>query len=139
MSMHASDDEQVSRDDLLDNLAEVQEKLDDDVERAENIQDLYSRQDDSFQESADNHDGNEDRPDTFSEDNENVQGCDRGEELVRLGSFLERASQNVQSRIDSVTQQVERAETPEQLLKAQQEVDELSKDYEDVRGIVDDV
>lgn len=139
MSVHASDDEQVSRDDLLDNLAEVQEKLNDDVERAENIQDLYSRQHDSFRESADNDDGNEDRPDTFSEDNENVQGCDRGEELVRLDTFLERASPNVQSRIDSVTQQVESAETSEQLLQAQQEVDELSKDYEDVRGVVDDV
>ena len=80
-----------SKEELLNQVDDLAESFDSDLNNAEDLRERFSEQDALFRNTAGNDDGNEDRQETFNEDGDDVQGMERGEELIRLERYIENA------------------------------------------------
>ncbi|MEB3795825.1 MULTISPECIES: hypothetical protein [Acinetobacter] len=121
-----------SKDELLQQLDDLAENFESDVDKAEDLQERFDRQDTLFRNTAGNDDGNEDSPETYNEDGDNVQGMERGEELIRLGHYVENAPE-YRKDIEKLRLKIEKAEQQEAIDSLVEEIDDLQGQLEDIR------
>lgn len=121
-----------SKEELLQQLDDLSQDLNSDIDKAEDLQDRFDRQDTLYRNTAGNDDGNEDRPETFNEDGDNVQGMERGEELIRLEKYIETAPE-YHKDIEALREKIEKTDEPEALESIVEKIDDLKETLEDIR------
>lgn len=121
-----------SKAELLQQLDDLAESFESDVDKAEYLQERFDRQDTLFRNTAGNDDGNEDSPETFNEDGDDVQGMERGEELIRLGRYVKNAPE-YRKDIEELRLKVEKVEEQEAIDSLVEEIEDLQDQLEDIR------
>ncbi|MCH7388226.1 hypothetical protein MMO39_13100 [Acinetobacter modestus] len=118
-----------SKQELLQQLDELSEELDSNIDKAENLYEQFDTENDLFRMTAGNDDGNEDRPETFDADGDDVQGVERGEELIRLGNYLE-AAPEYHKDIEELREKIDELEVLDTIVE---EIDDLKDALENLR------
>ena len=121
--------ESYSKEELLQQLDELSEELDSNIDKAENLYEQFDTENDLFRMTAGNDDGNEDRPETFDADGDDVQGVERGEELIRLGNYLE-AAPDYHKDIEGLREKIDELEVLDTIVE---EIDDLKDALENLR------
>lgn len=121
-----------SKEELLNQVDDLAESFDSDLNNAEDLRERFSEQDALFRNTAGNDDGNEDRQETFNEDGDDVQGMERGEELIRLERYIENAPE-YRKDIDQLREKIEKTDEQEVLDTLIEDIEDLQETLVDIR------